>query len=96
MQKAHAYPQRASEGSSAFPTDLLFCLRAAMDCLVALYRGIRLQHFLVADNTPTSHVSKFCTLVTSSNLLLTDCLHTRQTKAEMAKSRNLVKPGWIY
>jgi len=35
--------------------DLLFCLRAAMDCLVALYRGIRLQHSLVADNTPTSH-----------------------------------------
>ena len=27
---------------------------------------------------------------------LTDCLHTIQTKAERAKSQNLVKPGWIY
>ena len=33
---------------------------------------------------------------TTLNYYLTDRPHIRQTKVEMAKSRNLVKPGWVY
>ena len=27
---------------------------------------------------------------------LTDCPHVRQTNVKMAKSRNLIKPGWVH
>ena len=41
-------------------------------------------------------ISNTVLLLCIINCLLTDCPHVRQTKAKMAKSRNLVKPGSVH
>ena len=50
-------------------------------------------------NTILSNVEQTLTSLFEHRMnsnMLTDCPHVRQTKAKMAKSRNLVKPGWVH